>query len=475
MTALGFFLCGFAFVALLAWHNRLLSRTHRQLKEANSDLYSATANLARMARHDLLTGLPNRLLFREHLQTVLVGRERSSGSAAMMCLDLDNFKNVNDTLGHLAGDQLLREVAGRITALVGPDGMVARFGGDEFMIALRNIGTGKATRLAAKLVEALGRPYDIDGHIAIVGASIGIAVADEALDDPDALLRKADLALYRAKDDGRGTYRFFEHDMDTQLQRRRQLDFELRSANFDQDFELLFQPLLDLQTKKFTSIEVLLRWPNTSQGSISPDEFIPLAEDSGIIIPLGAWVLRKACAVAATLPAHIHVAVNISAVQFRRSNVVETIHAVLSETGLSPDRLDLEITESLLLDDSREVHTALGELRALGIRISLDDFGTGYSSLAYLRKFTVDKVKIDRSFVAGIVHNREHLAIVQAIVGLAHALGITSVAEGVETEDQLLLIRASGCNEAQGHLFSRPIPADEIRELATKGWGIKVA
>ncbi|MCT7374661.1 putative bifunctional diguanylate cyclase/phosphodiesterase [Chelativorans salis] len=478
LVALGFFLCGLAFIALLGWHNRLLTRTHLRLRAANRDLRRASDDLTRMAHYDLLTGLPNRLLLRKHLEEMYTsaGGRIARGSRALMCLDLDNFKNVNDTLGHPAGDALLREVATRITNLVSQNGMVARLGGDEFVIILSNIGVEDAAALAGSLVEAIGKPYELEDHQVVVGTSIGIAFAPDAAGDPDSLLKDADLALYRAKDDGRGTYRFFEPEMDAQLQRRRMLELQLRSANFDTDFELLFQPLVDLQTKKVTTIEALLRWTSTFHGTVAPDEFIPIAEDSGLIVPLGAWVLEKACTLASDLPPYINVAVNLSATQIRRSNVVDTISTILSETGLSPDRLEVEITETLLLDDNREVNSALRQLRALGVRISLDDFGTGYSSLAYLRRFTVDKVKIDRSFVADIVGDPDHLAIVQAIVGLTHALGMTSVAEGLETEEQLLLIRASGCDEAQGYLFSPPVPEDEIKEfLARRGWKLRVA
>lgn len=476
IIALGFFLCGSAFIALLGWHNRLLTRMHLRLKEANRDLQDVSKDLTHMARHDPLTGLPNRLLLREHLEAEFASHGRGAGTAAMMCLDLDNFKNVNDTLGHSIGDALLLGVATRVTDLIGKTGLVARFGGDEFVIVLQDLRAKKAAELAASLVEAIAKPFYLEGHQVVVGASVGIAIATKAAIDPDNLLRNADLALYRAKNDGRGTYRFFEPEMDAGLQRRRLLDLELRSANFETDFELHFQPLINLQTKKVSTIEVLLRWTGTPHGTISPDEFIPIAEDSGLIVPLGAWVLKKACTLATGFPPDIRMAVNLSATQFRRSNVVGMISAALSETGLSPNRLELEITETLLLDDSKEVHSALRELRSLGIRISLDDFGTGYSSLGYLRKFTVDKVKIDRSFVSGITEDADHLSIVQAVVGLTHALGMTSVAEGVETEEQLILIRASGCNEAQGYLFSHPLPADEIMQfLARRDWKLKVA
>lgn len=468
ITALGFFICGLTFIALLGWHNGLLSKTQRHLKQANSELQSATDSLARMARHDLLTGLPNRLLFREHINEMLASAGDGPEAVAVMCLDLDNFKNINDTMGHPIGDALLSEVAGRLTELIGAKGIVARFGGDEFVIALRQDEV-QAAMLAEKLVTAVGRPYELEGHLISVGVSVGVAMADMASSDPETLFRNADQALYRAKDDGRGTFRFYAPDMDAELQRKQIVDFELRAADIENDFDLLFQPLFDLHTKNLTCIEALLRWPNRSLGDIVPDEFISLAEDNGLIVPLGEWVLRKACHFGVTLPEQVSIAVNLSAVQFRRSDILATVQAVLAETGLPPTRLELEITETLLLDDSQQINSTLKALRNIGVRISVDDFGTGFSSLAYLRKFTVDKLKIDRSFISDIVHNAEHIAIVQAIVGLANALGLKSVAEGVESEDQLMLVRASGCDEAQGYLFGPPVSKSEIASMVADG------
>jgi diguanylate cyclase (GGDEF)-like protein len=432
--------------------------------------------IAHLARHDPLTGLPNRLMLREHLHEVLAGEASSLNGVAMMCLDLDNFKNINDALGHPVGDVLLCEVAARIVEVVGHGGLIARLGGDEFVIVMQAVKAEDAAALAQNLIEAIARPYELGGHQVFVGTSIGIALASGGDMGSDDLLKKADLALYRAKGEGRGTFRLFEPEMGERVQRNRLIELKLRTANFEEDFEVLFQPLVDLQTKRVTTVEALLRWPGAFQGTVGPDEFIPIAEDSGTIVLLGRWVLEKACNLATQLPPDIHVAVNLSPTQFRRGDIVEIVREVLGETGLAPERLDLEITETLLLDDSKQTLSALQQLRSLGLRVSLDDFGTGYSSLAYLSKFKVDRVKIDRSFVSGIAANRDHLAIVHAIVGLTHALGMTSVAEGVETQEQLMLIRASGCNEAQGHLFSPPIPEQEIKEyLARRGWKLRVA
>jgi diguanylate cyclase (GGDEF)-like protein len=449
---------------MLSWHNRLLAQAHTRLGAANQDLQLASKDLARMARHDILTGLPNRLFLQERLKHV-ADEERGLATAAMMCLDLDEFKDVNDSLGHPVGDTLLQAVATRITAIIDHKGTVARVGGDEFVILLLNTTSEDVGALARALVDAIGKPFLIDGHQIAIGSSIGIALASEVGADPDNLLKSADLALYRAKADGRGNYRFFEPDMVVQLQRRRMIESKLRSARFDTDFELCFQPLIELKSKKITTVEALLRWSGASEDAVLPNEFIPVAEESGLIVPLGRWVLEKACARAAQLPSNINVAVNVSPVQFRRTDIVKTVSTVLAKTGLSPGRLELEITETLLLDDNKDVRSTLRELRSLGVNISLDDFGTGYSSLAYLRRFAVDKVKIDRSFVAGIDRDQDHLAIVQAIGGLADALGMKSVAEGVETEEQLLLVRASGCTEAQGHLFSPPVSSDGIADF----------
>lgn len=428
-----------------------------------TERHQAEARIAHMARHDPLTGLPNRLLLRERLEHMLTEGLTHQQDTAVLCLDLDNFKNVNDTLGHPVGDALLREVAARILGLVREYDVVARLGGDEFIVVQPAVSGDEAGRVAERLIEALEEPYQLDGHLVVIGASIGIALASETT-DPDDLVKNADLALYRAKSDGRGTYQFYQPEMDDRLQRRRMIELDLRAADFDKEFELAFQPIVSLQSKEVTTVEALLRWPGCQRGPISPDEFIPIAESTGLIVQLGAWVLENACREAMRLPGNINVAVNLSPSQFRRGNIVDTVSGVLSMTGLPAERLELEITESLLLDDSKESLLALNRLHALGVIISLDDFGTGYSSLSYLRNFPVDKVKIDRSFIAEIVGNRDHMAIVSAIVNLAHALDITTVAEGVETEEQLLIIRATGCDAVQGHFFSPPRPITQLQQ-----------
>ncbi|GAA2865671.1 diguanylate cyclase (GGDEF)-like protein [Aminobacter niigataensis] len=455
---------------------RIISVSHQPMERGGwvatyediTERHQAEERIAHMARHDPLTGLPNRLLLRERLEQILMQGHGHQKDTAVLCLDLDNFKNVNDTLGHPIGDALLREVASRISSLVRDDDVVARLGGDEFLIVQPAVGRDEAGRVARRLIEALEQPYQLDGHLVVVGASIGIALESETKTGPDDLVKNADLALYRAKSDGRGTYQFYKPEMDDRLQRRRMLELDLRAADFDKEFQLAFQPIINLQSKAVTTVEALLRWPGCQRGHVSPDEFIPIAESTGLIVQLGAWVLEGACREAMSLPGNVNVAVNLSPSQFRRGNIVETVSAVLAMTGLPAERLELEITESLLLDDSKETLHALNRLHSLGVLISLDDFGTGYSSLSYLRNFPVDKVKIDRSFIAEIAGNRDHMAIVSAIVNLAHALEITTIAEGVETEEQLLIVRATGCDAVQGHFFSAPKPAAQLRKYLEK-------
>lgn len=428
-----------------------------------TERYRAQAQIAYMARHDTLTDLPNRLLMRERLEETL---ETSSGRrrhTAVMCLDLDNFKGVNDTLGHPAGDALLREVAARIRATIREADTVSRLGGDEFVIVQADLRRPKdAARLAERLIAAIDRPCLIDGHQVLTGASVGIATGYGKKADADDLLMKADVALYQAKAEGRGIYRFYEPEMNERLQRRRVLEAELRAADFDQQFHLVFQPIVELDSEKVVAMEALLRWTHPVHGAIPPDEFIPVAERTGLIVPLGEWVLRRACLEIARLPEHINVAANLSPMQFKRDDIVETVARVLAETDTPAHRLELEITETLLLEDDNKMHADLKRLRKLGTRISLDDFGTGYSSLSYLQKFAVDKIKIDRFFVREIAKSADQAAIVQTIVNLAFTLGMTTVVEGVEKDAQLRILRAMGCNEAQGELFSAPIRSSAI-------------
>ncbi|KMO28280.1 diguanylate cyclase [Methylobacterium aquaticum] len=418
----------------------------------------AEQRIAHMAHHDALTGLPNRVLFHRRLAAA------AAAGTGLLCLDLDHFKLVNDTLGHPAGDALLREVAERLRACLGADGLVARLGGDEFAI-LSPAGRDGLLRLADRIIAALGRPFALAGQDVTIGVSIGIALAPEHGDDPDGLLRKADTALYAAKADGRRTRRLFEPAMDAALQSRRALECDLRAAIAAEALEVYYQPLVATGDLAVTGCEALLRWRHPERGFVSPGAFIPVAEETGLIAPLGEWVLRQACREAAGWPGAVRVAVNLSPAQFRTPDLVGTVARALAESGLAPSRLELEITEQVMLEESIANVAVLHRLRALGVRIAIDDFGTGYASLSYLQAFPFDKIKIDRSFTAALGREATAGAIVQAVIGLGASLGITTLAEGVETKAQLAALRRSGCGEVQGFLFSRPVPAAEIRRL----------
>jgi diguanylate cyclase (GGDEF)-like protein len=422
----------------------------------------AEAKIAHLARHDMLTNLPNRVLFREHLEAEFE-RIQSGRGFAVHCLDLDHFKTVNDTLGHPIGDELLKLVAGRLAEAVPSSGFVARIGGDEFAVVQTDVRQPEqCSQLAARIVELVSRPYDIDGRHIVIGTSIGIAVAPNDGANPDVLLKNADMALYLAKGDGRGTHRFFEREMDKRLQARRSLELDLRKAIANGEFEIHYQPILFLQTGKVSGFEALLRWNHPERGHISPAEFIPLAEETGLILPLGEWVLRTACTQAARWPQPVGVAVNLSAMQFKGRNLVQLTLNALAASGLAAGRLDLEITETVLLQDEANTLSVLHQLREIGVQISMDDFGTGYSSLAYLRNFPFDKIKIDRSFVREMLVRKDCQAIVRAVVGLARSLGITTIIEGIETKEQLEIAKLEGCDEGQGWLFSRAIPDRDI-------------
>jgi diguanylate cyclase (GGDEF)-like protein len=387
----------------------------------------------------------------------------------VLSLDLDRFKNVNDTLGHPIGDLLLKAAADRMRSCVRSEDLVARLGGDEFAIVQgSSTQPSDVSALATRLIEVVGAPYDLDGHQVNVGASIGIAIAPTDGDKPDVLMKSADLALYRAKADGGGDYRFFEVEMDARMQARRALELDLRKAIVNSEFELYYQPIVDVKGGQITSCEALIRWHHPERGMIQPLEFIPVAENTGLIVPLGEWVLRQACAQAALWPKHVTMAVNLSPAQFKSRNLVPTVISALATSGLSADRLELEITELVLLQDNDGAFAVLRQLRDLGIKIVMDDFGTGYSSLGYLRSFPFDKIKIDQSFIRDLPAKQDSVAIVRAVVGLSSSLGITTTAEGVETEEQLASLTAEGCNEFQGFLFSPPRPAAELQRLFSK-------
>ena len=422
------------------------------------------ARLTHMARHDTLTGLPNRYVFQEHMDKALA--RTSLGEAfAVLCIDLDHFKEINDLLGHTVGDLLLREVAARLLSVVRGTDTVARIGGDEFAIVQSAISRpGDAGRLANRIVERLCEPFEIEGHKINIGASVGIACAPRDDRDGPRLLSKADIALYHAKSAGRRGFRFFESDMDAALQARRNLELDLRQALQKEEFELYFQPLVDARTHAITSFEALLRWNHPGLGLVLPADFIALAEETGLIVPLGAWVLRAACREALTWPETIRVSVNVSAMQFRPGNLVEIVATILGETGLTPGRLELEITESVLLHEEAAHLAVLHELRGLGVKIVMDDFGTGYSSLNYLRVFPFDKIKIDKSFIQNLDQPSAN-AIVCVVAQLGKMLGMRMTAEGIETEVQLAKIVEQGFTEGQGFLFSRPVRASAAQAL----------
>ncbi len=427
---------------------------------------TAEERIRHMAHHDGLTGLPNRNLFHDRLNQAVARSRRGSSTAAVLCLDLDRFKNVNDLSGHGSGDELLRQVARRLAGSVRADDTVARLSGDEFAIIQVGVShpDGPAI-LGDRLVKALAQPFDLDGHQTIIGASIGIALFPGDGEDGEELVRAADTALYRAKEAGRGTYRFFEAEMDVRLQERRLLERDLRQALASQQLELHYQPLVDCDEVKVLGFEALVRWNHPERGSISPAEFIPLAEECGLIMPLGSWVLRGACREAATWPADTIVAVNISPAQFRHADLAREVLTILEQTALDPRRLELEITEGVLIEDTERTLATLGVLKDAGVRISLDDFGTGYSSLSYLQRFPFDKIKIDRSFIWEMEKNADSMSIVRAVIALGRSLRITVTAEGVETQQQLALLQSEQCDQAQGFLLGRPLPQRDISKL----------
>ena len=440
-----------------SWAVMLEDISARKASEARAD---------QMARLDPLTRLPNRLLLRERLAEALARLDRNGEACALLLIDLDRFKPVNDTLGHPIGDALLEKVADRLRSTVRATDTVARIGGDEFVILQAGVRDAADTQaLARRLVDLIGRTYMVDGHLLTIGASVGVAFAPADGESADKLLKNADLALYRAKLDGRGTYRFFEPEMDARMQTRRRLELDLRQALARREFQLHYQPQLQLDGDKLIGCEALIRWKHPERGMVPPLDFIPLAEEIGLIVPIGEWVIRQACREAVTWPARMSVAVNVSPAQFKSDRLVETIISALASSGLSPKRLEVEITEGVLLQESEKTLQTLHRLRELGVRISMDDFGTGYSSLSYLRSFPFDKIKIDRSFVKDLSNSPDGHAIIRAIAGLGKSLGMTTVAEGVETMEQMQRIRDEGCTDVQGYLVSRPIPADDLQSF----------
>jgi diguanylate cyclase (GGDEF)-like protein len=422
----------------------------------------AEQKVEEMATRDALTGLSNRFEFKQRLEQCLAEVRQRTGKFAVLYVDLDHFKSVNDTLGHTAGDKLLQEVAGRLQAAVRQGDTVARLGGDEFAIIQRvSYVPGGAKRLAERLIESVGEPYAVDCARIEIGASVGISLSPEDGIDSDELIRRADMALHHSKAQ-RGVYNFFKPSMDDQGRSRRKMEFDLRAALDGQQFELYFQPIVSVAERRVKSFEALLRWNHPERGWVAPNEFIPLAEENGLIVPIGEWVLREACREAARWPAHLKVAVNVSVVQFKSPGLLQSISEALEAAGLDGSRLVAEVTETVMIKDVEQAISTLHAIRKKGAAIAMDDFGTGYSSLGYLRSFPFDKIKIDKSFIDELGQREDSAAIVRAATGLAKALGMVSVAEGVETEAQMARIETEGCSEVQGYLISRPMPAREV-------------
>jgi diguanylate cyclase (GGDEF)-like protein/PAS domain S-box-containing protein len=423
----------------------------------------AEARLAYMARHDALTNLPNRVMFREKVEEALARVEGRDQRFAILLFDLDHFKAVNDTLGHSIGDLLLQDVARRVLACCGEGDLVARLGGDEFAVIHTGPDVGSTlVPLVEQIIGAVRKPYELEGHHVVIGASVGIAMAPRDGEDPERLLKNADLALYAAKGQGRGMFLFFEPAMDEMLQTRRRLEAELREAMINGELNVHYQPLVDLKTGAPSGYEALLRWIHPERGMISPTLFVPLAEDAGLIGSIGQMALHRACHDAASWPGSTKVAVNLSPIQFKSCNVLDTVVQALASSGLAPSRLELEITEALLLERDDGVIATLNGLRTLGVGISLDDFGTGYSSLSYLRAFPFTKIKIDQSFVKNVAVNGDNQAIVRAILSLGHNLGLNVTAEGIEDAADLAYLVAEGCQEGQGFLFAQAKPVEEL-------------
>jgi diguanylate cyclase (GGDEF)-like protein len=448
---------------------RRLIEANQRLKEEIADREELQARSQYLAYHDSLTGLGNRLLFKEQLEEALKDVSVTPHPLAVLFLDLDGFKAVNDTLGHSVGDLLLKSIAAKLRDLLPSTDRVARLGGDEF--AILQISSPQPTSsfsLAEQIIEVVGHPHNIEGHDVSVGASVGIAVACPGEMDTENFLKSADLAMYAAKSEGRATYRLFDPQMDAAVQTRRSMERDMRTALAQGGFSLCYQPLVNLQNKKVTAFEALMRWDHVERGAVPPSVFIPVAEEMGLIVQIGEWALRQACSQAVEWPDDIRVSVNLSPLQFSKGNLVSTVMSALASSGLSPSRLELEITESVLLEKTERNIAILNQLRRMGVRISMDDFGTGYSSIGYLRSFPFDKIKIDRSFVRDLMVDEGSLAIVRAIAGLGLSFGMTTTAEGVETEEQMRCLNLEGCIEVQGYLYSKPVPADEIGGLLVR-------
>ena len=459
--------------------NRSLSWTFQPMADGGTvvlveditERKDAEARISHLARYDELTELPNRLNFRDEIGRLLAVQQGAEQLSSLLFVDLDQFKQVNDTLGHPCGDQLLCAVSKRLREMLRPEDFVARFGGDEFVVFQQNIHSADdAAGLARRIVDRLSERYKIDNHLVEIGASVGIAMTSRGV-SADTLLKNADMALYRAKADGRGTFCFFREEMAQVVESRRILELDLRKALANEEFELFFQPLVNLKSGRISTCEALLRWNHPVRGTVSPTDIIPVAEDMGLIVDLGRWILRKACMECMKWPEGVSVAVNFSPQQFHQRDVLSEVRYALEVSGLAANRLEIEITESSLLRNTQLTHDVLSQLHSLGVRISLDDFGTGYSSLSYLHNFPLQKVKIDRSFLEGIDSDRP-LTLLRGVARLSADLGMSVVVEGIETNEQLELISADGAvTEAQGYLFSPPVPAVRVRQLLNASHG----
>ncbi len=446
-----------------------LVHVNQQLRSEIEQRERTQATITHLAHHDALTGLGNRLLFHKELGDALAHRQRHGGELAVLFIDLDGFKAINDTLGHATGDLLLKHLATRLRNTLREGDKIGRLGGDEFAIIQFGAGQpNEAAALAKRLIETIQVPFSVDGQSLVVGASIGIALAGGEYQDSAQLLRAADLAMYRAKTEGRGRFLFFETDFDRQVKERRELEVALRTAVEQDALEIHYQPQVNLQTGRISGFEALSRWQDPQRGYVPPNVFITLAEEIGLIGVIGERILKRACAEAASWPPETTVAVNLSAAQFQRGDLVSVVKEALAASGLEPGRLEVEITESIFLQGSESNLEVLSQLGALGVKISMDDFGTGYSSLSYLRSFPFHKIKIDRSFVGDLPDGQSSVAIVRAVCGLARSFGAATTAEGVETEGQLTHIRTEGCTEVQGYIFSKPVPADQISALLAR-------
>jgi diguanylate cyclase (GGDEF)-like protein/PAS domain S-box-containing protein len=447
---------------------QVLSVAHHPLSDGGfvhtfediTDRHKAEAKVNHLATHDVLTDLPNRRLFKLRIEDALA---KSLGRSAIFCLDLDGFKAINDTLGHAAGDELLTEVAQRLRDSVRNGDTVSRLGGDEFAILIQSLHDETAASiLAERIVRELGKSFDLAGNTVNIGVSIGIAMAPRDGNSPERIIKSADMALYEAKRAGRGCFKFFEPRLDVLSHKRRALEMDLRRALDENQFELYFQPLVASEGRYITGFEALLRWNHPERGQVAPMDFIPLAEELGLIVPIGDWVIRTACATAAQWPDDVSIAVNVSARQFVNHDLVDVVSQALRTTGLDPARLEIEMTETALIDSGGQMTGSMRDLRKLGVRIAMDDFGTGYSSLAYLRRFRFSKVKIDRSFVSDLEGDPQSIAIVRAVVALCASLGIVTTAEGVETNAQANILIQENCTQLQGYFFGRPSPASAV-------------